>query len=268
VTRASLEQFIAHAGDDSLKAKAQNLLQSCEYAGADWLACITGWSDHPVDDVLVMLLDQETETIGGVIIDFGVGFSSGSEMDAFRAIREGAPDLARTKARVGMPGLLKPWTTSSDVNIVCPEKDPSPLANTLASYQAYREAVAALGEEFKGRVSVEMSVYGHLNPHGIDPHHRAILMAAPEAKNDLEEAAERVSLLKKDLMRDLVRVAKGFGASINGGEKGAPSLVDLKKAMGNVGELPDNLKEDFLKAQDAVRKANRAFSFRAPKELL
>jgi FAD/FMN-containing dehydrogenase len=267
VTRDSLEQFIAHAGDESLKAKAQNLLQSCEYAGADWLACITGWSDHPVDDVLVMLLDQETETIGGVMIDFGVGFSSGSEMDAFRAIREGAPDLARTRARVGVEGLLKPWTTSSDVNIVCPEKDPTPLANALASYQNYREAMAALGQEFAGRVKVEMSVYGHLNPHGIDPHHRAILMATPDAKAELDEVAAKVGELKRNLMRDLVRIAKGFGATINGGEKGVPSLVDLKKAMGNVGELPDNLQVEFLKAQSAVRAANPAFSFRAPKEL-
>lgn len=268
VTRASLEQFIAHAGDDSLKAKAQNLLQSCDYAGADWLACITGWSDHAVDDVLAMLLDEETETIGGVMIDFGVGFSSGSEMDAFRAIREGAPDLARTRARVAPPGRLKPWTTSSDVNLICPEKDTTPLANALASYQSYRESIAALAAEFQGRVEIDMSVYGHLNPHGLDPHHRAILMAKPENENDLSEAAARVGEHKKALIRDLVRVANGFGASINGGEKGAPSLVDLLRALGGEAAMPDNLKADLARARSAVQKAPRAFSFRAPKELL
>ncbi|MBF0269745.1 MAG: FAD-binding oxidoreductase [Alphaproteobacteria bacterium] len=268
VTRNSLEQFILHAGDDSLKAKAQNLLQSCDYAGADWLACITGWSDHAVDDVLVMLLDEETETIGGVMIDFGVGFSSGSEMDAFRAIREGAPDLARTKARVTPPGQLKPWTTSSDVNLVCLEKDTTPLANALSSYQTYREAVDALGLTYEGRLKTEMTVYGHLNPHGLDPHHRVILTGAPEFKDDLAAAAKQVGELKKALMRDLVRVANGFGAVINGGEKGAPSLVDLMRALGGEAGLPSNLQSDLARARAAIKKAPRAFSFRAPVELL
>lgn len=267
VTKASLEQFIAHAGDDSLKAKAQNLLQSCDYAGADWLACITGWSDHAVDDVLAMLLDEETETIGGVMIDFGVGFSSGSEMDAFRAIREGAPDLARTRARVTPPGMLKPWTTSSDVNLIAPVKDTTPIANMLSAYQTYREAVAELAGEFSGKVSVEMSVYGHLNPHGLDPHHRAILMAAPEAKADLEAAAAKVSDLKKALMRDLVRVAKGFDAVINGGEKGAPSLADLLNAVGSEEGLPENLRTALLRTRAAIAKSPAAFSFRAPAKL-
>lgn len=267
VTRESLGQFIAHAGDDSLKAKAQNLLQSCEYAGADWLACVTGWSDHAVDDVLAMLLDEETETIGGVIIDFGVGFSSGSEMDAFRAIREGAPDLARTRARVAPPGMLKPWTTSSDVNLIAPVKDTTPLANALGAYQNYREAVAELACDYAGKLSVEMSVYGHLNPHGMDPHHRAILMAAPEAKADLDEAAAKVGELKNALIRDLVRIAKGFDAVINGGEKGAPSLADLAKAVGGDDGLPENLKAALLRTRTVLAKSPPAFSFRAPASL-
>lgn len=267
VTRTSLEQFILESSDDSLKGKAQNLLQSCDYAGADWLACITGWSDHAVDDVLALLLDEETETIGGVMIDFGVGFSSGSEMDAFRAIREGAPDLARTRARVTPPGLLKPWTTSSDVNLIAPHKDSTPLANALMAYQDYREKIGALTGELAGRVAVEMSVYGHLNPHGLDPHHRAILMAAPEARDDLAAAAARVGAYKQELIRALVKVAYGFGATINGGEKGAPSLVDLVRALGGEGGLPENLRCCLARTKSALALAPAGFSFRAPKEL-
>ncbi|MBF0355876.1 MAG: FAD-binding oxidoreductase [Alphaproteobacteria bacterium] len=267
VTRSSLEQFIGSAGDDSLRGKAQNLLQSCDYAGADWLACITGWSDHAVDDVLALLLDEVTETIGGVMIDFGVGFSSGSEMDAFRAIREGAPDLARTRARVAPPGMLKPWTTSSDVNLVAPVRDSTPMANALCAYQDYREKIAALGSDLGGKVGVEMSVYGHLNPHGLDPHHRTILMAAPGAEEALARTADQVVLMKQELIRALVKVAKGFGATINGGEKGAPSLVDLVRALGGEEGLPENLKHDLARTKAALAQAPRGFSFRAPKEL-
>ncbi len=265
VSRASLEDFIAHA-PDAVRAKAENLLQSCDYAGSDWLACLTGWSDHPVDDVLALLLDAESETIGGVIIDFGVGFSSGSEMDAFRAIREGAPDLARTRARQQPPGRLKPWTTSTDINYSCP-KDASPLANALSAYEIYREGVAELGEKMAGRVDVSLSVYGHLNPHGLDPHHRVILMAAPDQADAFAEAQKEAGDLKKRLMRNLMKYAEAFGGEINGGEKGMPSVIELLRAAGDEERLQPGLKAALGRARQAIAQAPANFTFRAPREL-
>ncbi len=265
VARASLEEFIALA-PDSMRAKAENLLQSCDYAGSDWLACLTGWSDHPVDDVLALLLDSESETIGGVIIDFGVGFSSGSEMDAFRAIREGAPDVARSRARIQPPGKLKPWTASTDINLKCP-RDSSPLANALSAYEMYRQGVAELGEKMAGKVDVTMSVYGHLNPHGLDPHHRVIISASPAEAEAFAQAQAEAALLKKRLLRNLMKYAEAFGAEITGGEKGIPSVIELLRAADDEAKLQPGLKQALERARQAIAQAPASFTFRAPKEL-
>jgi FAD/FMN-containing dehydrogenase len=265
VSRDSLEVFVEHAADPA-RTKAQGLLQSCEYAGADMLACLTGWSELSIDDVLFSLLDPETETIGGVMIDFGVGFSSGAEMDTFRAIREGAPDLARTRARVTPPGKLKPWTTSTDVNMAVPA-DTAALSDVLAAYADYRAAIRALAKELAGTVEVELAAYGHLSPNGIDPHHRVTIFADTGAEAALAGARQAVAANKRTLIHDLLHVAERHGASITGGEKGAPSLVEIARAAGGESRLPAPLRAKLQAAQAAVVSAPAAFSFRAPKEL-
>ncbi len=265
VSRNSLETFIEHA-EDPAKSKALGLLQSCEYAGADMLACLTGWSELSMDDVLMSLLDPETETIGGVGIDFGVGFSSGAEMETFRAIREGAPDLARTRARVVQPGKLKPWSTSTDINMVMPG-DSSAIVAVLEAYADYRIAIKGLAKELAGAVEVELSAYGHLSPAGIDPHHRVTLFAPEGGEAALAGARQAVAANKRTLIHDLLFAARSHGSEVSGGEKGTPSLVEIARAAGGEGRLPDALKVRFRKARDAVMAAPAAFSFRAPKEL-
>ncbi|CAA7621053.1 conserved hypothetical protein [Candidatus Terasakiella magnetica] len=265
VSKDSLEAFIAHA-EEPARSKAEGLLQSCEYAGADMLACLTGWSELSIDDVLMSLLDPETETIGGVMIDFGVGFSSGAEMETFRAIREGAPDLARTRARVVQPGKLKPWSTSTDINIIMPA-DSSALVAVLEAYADYRGAIRALGRELAGSIEVELSAYGHLSPMGIDPHHRVTLFAPEGGEAALAAARLAVAANKRTLIHDLLFAAERHGATITGGEKGAPSLVEIARAAGGEGRLAPALKARLRKARAAVMAAPANFSFRAPKEL-
>jgi len=265
VSRESLLGFIAHA-EEPARSKAENLLQSCDYAGADMLACLTGWSDLSIDDVLMGLLDPETETIGGVMIDFGVGFSSGAEMETFRAIREGAPDLARTRARVKSPGKIKPWSASTDVNIACPG-DSSAAAAILDAYADYRQAVRALARELDGVVEVELSAYGHLFPAGLDPHHRVTLIAPEGAEAALAGARLAVSANKRTLIHDLLFAAQRHGATITGGEKGIPSLVEIARAAGGESRLPDDLKARIAQARRAVMAAPAQFTFRAPAEL-
>jgi len=265
VSRDSLAAFVAHA-EEPARSKAEGLLQSCEYAGADMLACLTGWSDLPIDDVLMSLLDPETETIGGVAIDFGVGFSSGAEMETFRAIREGAPDLARTRARVTPPGKLKPWSSSTDVNIVLPAERGAAAA-VLDAYADYRLAIRALGRELAGEVEVELSAYGHLSPSGIDPHHRVTLIVPEGAKTALVAARQAVAAHKRTLIHDLLFAAQRHGATITGGEKGVPSLVEIARAAGGEARLPDDLRTRLVAARAAVRAAPAAFAFRAPNEL-
>jgi FAD/FMN-containing dehydrogenase len=265
VSRDSLETFIEHA-EEPARSKAQGLLQSCEYAGADMLACLTGWSEQSIDDVLMSLLDPETETIGGVMIDFGVGFSSGSEMETFRAIREGAPDLARTRARVVQPGKLKPWSTSTDINIVLPS-DSGAIVAVLEAYADYRAAIRTLARELKGAVEVELSAYGHLSPSGIDPHHRVTLFAPEGAEAALAGARQAVAANKRTLIHDLLFAARSHGMAVTGGEKGAPSLVEIARAAGGPGRLPDGLKAAFNQTRAAVMAAPAHFSFRAPLEL-
>lgn len=265
VSRDSLETFIAHA-EEPARSKAEGLLQSCEYAGADWLACLTGWSELSIDDVLMALLDPETETIGGVGIEFGVGFSSGAEMETFRAIREGAPDLARTRARVVQPGKLKPWSTSTDINMVLPA-DSSSIVSILEAYADYRIAIKALSKELAGAVEVELSAYGHLSPAGLDPHHRVTLFAAEGAEAALAAARLAVSANKRTLIHDLLFAAQRHGPEITGGEKGAPSLVEIARAAGGEGRLPDGLRRAFRETREAVMAAPANFSFRAPAEL-
>ncbi|MGE5547828.1 MAG: FAD-binding oxidoreductase [Solirubrobacterales bacterium] len=265
VSKDSLEVFVEHAQDPA-RTKAQGLLQSCEYAGADMLACITGWSEQSVDDVLFSLMDPETETIGGVMIEYGVGFSSGGEMDTFRAIREGAPDLARTRARVRPEGKLKPWTTSTDVNVAAPA-DVGAIADVLGAYADYRSAIRALGRERAASgLAVELSAYGHLSPHGIDPHHRVTVFAPEGAEADLEAVRRQVVDLKKTLIVDLLTVTRHNGARITGGEKGIPSLVEIARAAGEIG-LPEDLAGRLDRACAAVRAAPANFTFRAPPEL-
>lgn len=265
VSKDSLETFIEHA-EEPARSKAQGLLQSCEYAGSDMLACLTGWSELSIDDVLMSLLDPETETIGGVMIDFGVGFSSGAEMETFRAIREGAPDLARTKARVVQPGKLKPWSTSTDVNIVLPA-DTGAIVAVLEAYADYRSAIRALARELSGAVEVELSAYGHLSPSGIDPHHRVTLFAPEGADAALAGARQAVAANKRTLIHDLMFAAKSHGLTVTGGEKGTPSLVEIARAAGGEARLPEDLKAAFGKARAAVMAAPPNFSFRAPAEL-
>lgn len=265
VSRDSLETFIEHA-EEPARSKAQGLLQSCEYAGADMLACLTGWSELSIDDVLMSLLDPETETIGGVMIDFGVGFSSGAEMETFRAIREGAPDLARTKARVVQPGKLKPWSTSTDINIVLPA-DTGAIVSVLEAYADYRGAIRTLARELKGAVEVELAAYGHLSPSGIDPHHRVTLFAPEGAEAALAGARQAVAANKRTLIHDLLFAAKSNGLDVTGGEKGAPSLVEIARAAGGENRLPEGLKAAFARARAAVLAAPAQFSFRAPVEL-
>jgi hypothetical protein len=230
------------------------------------LACVTGWSESSVDDVLFSLMDPETETIGGVMIEFGVGFSSGSEMDTFRAIREGAPDLARTRARVVPEGRLKPWTTSTDVNVAAPPESGA-IADILAAYADYRAAIRMLGRELAGTVDVELSAYGHLSPHGIDPHHRVILFADPGQEGALAGAKQAVQACKRALIRDLLHAADRNGCRITGGEKGIPSLVEIARAAGGEARLPAELRTRLARARDAVMAAPANFTFRAPDEL-
>jgi len=265
VSRDSLAAFIDEAQDPA-RSKAEGLLQSCEYAGADMLACLTGWSEQSVDDVLFALMDPETETIGGVMIEYGVGFSSGAEMDTFRAIREGAPDLARTRARVKPPGRLKPWTTSTDINVAAPA-DSGPISDILSAYADYRVAIRSLGKELAGTVDVELAAYGHLSPRGIDPHHRVTLFADEGQEAALAAARQAVAASKRALIRDLLHAAERGGAAITGGEKGTPSLVEIARAAGGANRLPDVLKTRFRLAREAVAAAPANFSFRAPAEL-
>jgi FAD/FMN-containing dehydrogenase len=266
VSRDSLDSFVEHAQDPA-RSKAQGLLQSCEYAGADWLACITGWSEQSVDDVLFSLMDPETETIGGVMIEFGVGFSSGAEMDTFRAIREGAPDLARTRARVRPEGRMKPWTSSTDVNVAVPA-DAGAIADVMAAYADYRLAIRTLGRELKGTgIDVELSAYGHLSPHGIDPHHRVTLFADEGQDAALVAARHAVLAGKRTLIHDLLHAAERGGGRVTGGEKGAPSLVEIARAAGGENRLPDDLRRRMGRARTAVMSSHPGFNFRAPPEL-
>lgn len=266
VSRDSLEVFIDHAQEPA-RTKAQGLLQSCEYAGADMLACITGWSEQSVDDVLFALMDPETETIGGVMIEYGVGFSSGSEMDTFRAIREGAPDLARTRARVRPEGKMKPWTTSTDINIRAPA-DVGAISDILTAYADYRSAIRSLGRELApSGIEVELAAYGHLSPHGIDPHHRVTVFAPEGQDAALAGARQAVTACKRTLIRDLLHVTERSESSVTGGEKGVPSLVEIARAAGGEQRLPADLKTRLAKAKRAVQAAPIQFSFRAPAEL-
>lgn len=265
VSRDSLELFIAHAQDPA-RTKAQGLLQSCEYANADMLACITGWSEQSVDDVLFSLMDPETETIGGVMIEFGVGFSSGAEMETFRAIREGAPDMARTKARVIPDGRMKPWSTSTDVNVSVPA-DAGTIAAILTAYADYRALVRELAGQVAQGVDVELSAYGHLSPHGIDPHHRVTVFADLGRDDDLESVRKAVLDGKRTLIRDLVRATIAGGGKVTGGEKGMPSLVEIARAIGGEDHLPDDLRARLARARQAIAAAPANFSFRAPAEL-
>lgn len=266
VSRDSLSAFVEHAQEPA-RTKALGLLQSCEYANADMLACITGWSEQSVDDVLFSLIDPETETIGGVTIEFGVGFSSGAEMDTFRAIREGAPDLARTKARVKPEGRMKPWTTSTDVNVAAPA-DAGVIAEVLAAYMDYRAFVRDLRAETAGTgVDVELSAYGHLSPHGIDPHHRVTIFADEGRDEDLAKLRKRVQEAKRTLIRDLLNAVRRGGGAITGGEKGSPSLLEIARAADGEENLPEDLRQRLARARQAIQTAPACFSFRAPAEL-
>ncbi|MGE5477170.1 MAG: hypothetical protein ACM3Q1_10975 [Bacteroidales bacterium] len=266
VSRDSLEAFVEHAPEPA-RTKAQGLLQSCEYAGADQLACITGWSEQSIDDVLFSLMDPETETIGGVMIEYGVGFSSGQEMETFRAIREGAPDMARTKARVKPEGKLKPWTTSTDVNLAAPA-DTGAISDVLAAYADYRSSIRALARELAPTgIDVELAAYGHLLPHGIDPHHRVTVFAPEGQDAGLAGARQAVLACKRTLIHDLLHAAERGGGRVTGGEKGVPSLVEISRAAGGEGRLPAELKTRLVRARRAVQAAPANFTFRAPAEL-
>ncbi len=264
ISRSSLAAFVAHAADPA-RSKAEGLLQACDYANADMLACLTGWSEDAVDEVLFALMDEETETIGGIGIEYGIGFSSGGEMEIFRAIREGAPDMARTQARVMQPGKLRPWTTSTDVNVALP-RDTAAIGAVLQAYADYRAGIAELAARLDGRAEVVLSAYGHLSPQGIDPHHRVTVIAPEGGEAAIDEARAAVSGLKKQLIRDLAAAVAEHGGTVTGGEKGMPSVLEIARAVGH-NALPPNLRRRIEQARETIAAAPAAFSFRAPAEL-
>lgn len=265
ISREALEMFVEQAADPA-KTKALGLLQSCEYANADLLACLTGWSNVAVEDVLGILMDEDSETIGGVMIDFGVGFSSGAEMESFRAIREGAPDTARSRARVTPPGKLKPWSVSTDVNIAAPA-DSAAIAAILAAYDDYRAEVGRLAAEFAGRVEISLSTYGHLSPRGIDPHHRVTLIGGEGREADFDAARAAVLELKRALLVDLLAASESHGCTVTGGEKGMPSVIEIMRAAGGDNRAPEGLRRLAREARAILSESAPAFTFRSPPDL-
>jgi hypothetical protein len=187
-------------------------------------------------------------------------------METFHAIREGAPDLARTRARVRPEGRLKPWTTSTDINVRAPAESGA-IATVLAAYADYRDAIRALAVELKGTVDVDLAAYGHLSPHGIDPHHRVTLFADAGQDAALAGARQAVVACKRALIRDLLHAAEQGAVVVTGGEKGVPSLIEIARAAGGPARLPEPLKSRFERARAAIAAAPANFSFRAPADL-
>lgn len=264
IARTSLEQFVAQAADPA-RSKAEGLLQACDYAAADMLVCLTGFSDMALDEVLCLLLD-DNETIGGVGIEYGVGFSTDTEMEIFRAIREGAPDIARSRARTAPPGGLRPWTTSTDLNVAVP-RDSSAIAGIVEAYGDYRTAIGELAGKFAGRAEIALAAYGHLSPQGVDPHHRVTIFAAAGQEEALGAARHAVLEEKRRLIGAVVEAAARSGCTLTGGEKGLPSVLEIAGALGE-DRLPDNLRRRLERARRTVAEAPPAFRFRAPGVLL
>ena len=138
----------------------------------------------------------------------------------------------------------------------------------LPIYADYRATIRSLGRELAASgVEVELSAYGHLSPHGIDPHHRVTVFAPLGQDGALAGARQAVAACKRTLIRDLLHAAERNGARITGGEKGIPSRVEIARAGGGENRLPADLKARLGRARAAVMAAPANFSFRAPAEL-
>ncbi len=258
VSEGSMAPLLKTATDNPAQQRAAGLQQKCFAAGADGLVFINGFSDRSIDEFLLDLADDqqaEEYTIAGIGLEFAEVFSDPEEM---RAVREAIPYAARTQAPAGR--LV--YKNHSDANIRMPADRVGPVAEQL--WEINRHYVARVEQYFadSSEINGQILVYGHLNPHGIDPHNRVTMSS--DNQNAFEEGRSFLVEQRARYYRSLAALCDAGNAVFVGGEKAADSELGIYQALGGPEKSPSALFSRFKQQRATIRAAASMFNWRAP----
>ena len=258
VTSASMGPLFDTADDSSIIRRARQLVEKCTRAAADGMIFVNGYSDRPVDEFLFLLVDDteaEDLTIAGISLEHTEVFNDPGQM---RELREAIPNAARRRS----PGARFVLKKHTDANI---RLNPASVGPSMALlWQANCNFVSQVEQYFQASDAIEgqILVYGHLNPHGVDPHNR-ITLACDDAEI-FKKAQDFVISARQNFYRTLRDICDETGSVFIGGEKGAGSERGIFPAFGGPENAPEELRHKFERQRVAIRAGSNIFSWRAP----
>ena len=257
VSRASMQPLLNASGTGDSRRHALELQRKCEAAGAAGLVFVSALSHDLVDEFVTDLLDDPEAgelTIAGIALEHAEVFPRAAIM---RDVREAIPYAARMQAPAGR----RVYKNHTDATVrLAGERVESAMTRL---WQINRDYVAAVESYYAGQDSVrgEILVYGHLNPHGVDPHNRVTM----SSDDDDAFGACREFLLQQraEYYRALCALCDESGVEFVGGEKAADSERGIYQALGGPDRAPPALRARFEAQRARVRAASPRFNWRA-----
>ncbi|MFT5658747.1 MAG: hypothetical protein ACI9KN_002028 [Gammaproteobacteria bacterium] len=256
ITIHAMQAFL-QSGDNALTKRARQLQANCEAANADGLIFVNGFSNLPIDDFLLELVDDidaENFTIAGIALEHTEIFSNPDQM---RAVREGVPFAARAFAPKGH-FIYKGHTDANiHLNPDCVEQCMDRLWRVNQVYvRAVEQIIASIPA-----VSGQIIVYGHLNPCGVDPHNRITLACDDELM--YQQAIIDIHKRRDEFVRQLKILCDETGSKFIGGEKSAGSEYELFSEFKTPEQAPPILAAKFKRQHATIRNASPLFNWRA-----
>ena len=258
VSSASMGPLFDSVDDTAIIRRARQLVEKCTQAAADGMIFVNGYSDRSVDEFLFLLVDDteaEDLTIAGISLEHTEVFTDPEQM---RELREAIPNAARRRSPDARFVLKK----HTDANIRLNPASVGPSMTLL--WRANCNFVRRVEQYFQASDAIEgqILVYGHLNPHGVDPHNR-ITLACDDAEI-FKKAEDFVISARQDFYHTLRDICDETGSVFIGGEKGAGSERGIFPAFGGAENAPAELKRKFERQRESIRGASTIFSWRAP----
>ena len=257
VSCASMQPLLQGARDHPCHARALQLQQKCDAAGADGLVFINGFSERSSDEFLLDLADDadaETLCIAGIDIEYAQVFSDPEEM---RAVREAVPYTARTQASSGHFVYKNHSDANSRMGAGAVAAGVEQLWRINCRYVDSVQTFIDSHPQIEGQILV----YGHLNPYGVDPHNRVTMSADDETAFD--ECRDFLVEQRARYYRELAELCAQGNAEFIGGEKSADSEIAIYRALAGPQNAPAALYDRFRQQCRTIATASPLFNWRA-----
>ena len=257
VSCAAMQPLLEQGQDNPASHRAIDLQNKCAQADADGLLFINGVSARTTDEFLFELVDNresDLPTIAGIALDHAELFTDPDEM---RDLREAIPYAARMQT----PNFRHLYKNHTDAVIqIHPGKEDAVMRELWQINCDYVAAVETLFAEQEG-IYGSVLVYGHLNPHGVDPHNRVTMACDNQAV--FGRVRTKLLELRAEYYRSMAGLCTTGDASFIGGEKTADSEREIFAALGGTQRVPTQLQKRFRQQQEKVKNAAAMFNWRA-----